>query len=121
MIKTIIKTSKRKEFDGAEIFGKINKDLEMFALAIHKTISTKYPSAFEMTNEEYEEIDTELKLWLETDEAQEINRQFQLESLSDILIETINAMHSLEEDYQKIENTIFDILEKEDEKPESKK
>jgi len=121
MITKIVEKIKDNEFKGAEIFSNISNDLQSFALAIHKTIKSKYPEAYEMTVEEYEEIDEEIQQWILTDEAIEINKKFQLESLSSIIIECIQGMSNLNKDKKEIEETILNILEKDNEDTEKNK
>ena len=107
----IIYIAKDEKFNGSLLFEKLSMKLELYAYAIHKVIGDEFPDALKMTEEEYEEFKPTIMKYLQTEEAKDMNKKYQVEALIMITTESIQGIYQLlNGDNKKIEKSFDNYL-----------
>ena len=123
MLTTMIKdlhNINKSPFSGNETYTELARGVDSFLYSIHQTVKSKFPGAFNITEEEYEEkYKTDIEIWLETDEAKQVNKEFQKEALNIVAIEAITAIYKLDESVnimETLKERILTLMENENDK-----
>lgn len=110
----VLNIAENKEFDGSEIFTEVSNQLNAFAFAIHQPLKEKYPKVFEMTEDEYKEVQEEIEDFISSPEAKGIKEEFEAKALTTIATVALKGLMNLKggEAREFVENFLEKELEK---------
>lgn len=89
-IKAIV--NKEGKRDLAQSFVRLTDSVNGFAHSMNSTLSEKFPEVFGMPDEEYALVARDVERWVASEEAYLANTGYQLEALTDLLVESYVTM-----------------------------